>query len=113
SARNYFILANVLNEDRLNDAIIYFGKATSLNNDFACAYNNKALRHLSLNDYENAADSFIRCIKINPNHWCFYQLWFCLDELGEYEKAKYYAELGNKNNPNDIDLLFALGLANA
>jgi len=52
NARNYFRLANSYDDKELKNAITYFEKATSLNDKFACAYNNMALRYKSLKDYQ-------------------------------------------------------------
>lgn len=113
NARNYFRLANSYDDKNLKNAIAYFEKATSLNGNFACAYNNLALRYKSLKDYKSAVSSYLKCIAIEKNHWCYYELWFCLDELKDYEKALQYIQEGHKQHPEDLRYYFALGVANA
>jgi hypothetical protein len=112
SARNYFILANSYDDKNLENAINYYKKTTSLNGKFACAFNNLALRYKSLKDYKSAVSSFLKCIAIEKNHWCYYELWFCLEELKDYENALQYIQEGHSQHPEDLNYYFALGVAN-
>jgi tetratricopeptide (TPR) repeat protein len=115
SARNYFVLArsqeNINDELGFKNSLIYYGKAINLKPDFACAYNNRALRKKKHNDLEGAIIDFKKCIDINKKHWAYYELWFCLDQLEKYEEGLKFIELGSKIHPEKIDYQFALAVA--
>ncbi|MBK7339563.1 MAG: tetratricopeptide repeat protein [Saprospiraceae bacterium] len=116
SARNYFDLANSYDykndESGLKNSSIYFGKAISLRPDFACAYNNRAIRLQSNKDLQGAVNDYMKCIEVDKKHWAYYQLWFCLDELKRYDEALKYIEIGAKVHSDDISYQFGLGVAN-
>lgn len=113
--RNYFVLGNALGTDsnETENAIICFGKAISLNPQFACAYNNRAHLYIEQNNYELAITDFKKCIEIEPNHWAYYQLWKCLDKTKNYDDALYFAQKGAEIHPDIISYQFSLGLAYA
>lgn len=117
SARNYFVLANCFDYTKeskdLEKSLIYFGKAVKLRPDFACAYNNRALRFEELKDYKNAIEDYKKCIDLEEDHWAYYQLWYCLDEEKRYLEALEYAKLGASYHSNNIRYQFCLGVANA
>lgn len=113
NARNYFVLASAYDDKNSRNVLTYLEKAISLNGKFACAYYNMALEYRSLNDYQSAVSSYLKCIAIEKNHWCYYGLWYCLDELNDYEKALQFIQEGHKQHPEELGYYFPLGVANA
>ena len=109
TARNYFILGNVFGDDQPEKAITFFEKAIAINSGFACAYNNKALKHKFLKDYKSAVYAYKKCIEIDPNHWCYYSLWYCLHQINSYQEALDYLIKGHEIHPDSMDYHYALG----
>ena len=130
SARNYFVLAGSLNEEHLDSlgyntgflnthlvkdferGIKCYQRAISLNNNFPCAYFNMGRRYEVIEYYVEAIESYLICIKLQPRHWCYYNLWFCFYQIKKYDLASHYIDMGMANNPNDYRFFFALGLQN-
>ena len=116
SARNYFVLANSFDkkdEKDLQKSILFFEKAIELQPDFACAFNNRAIRFLELKKINNAINDFKRCVEIDPNHWAYDPLLRYLDNQGRYYEALKYAKLATKYHPSNERYLFRLGIFNA
>lgn len=112
SARNYFVLAGSYEDSEISSAIIFYKKTLSLDPTFTCAYNNIGLRYKKLGQYDDAAKYFRKCIECDPEHWCYYNLWSCLDILDEHEDAIAIASKGLELFPTDSDYIFALGVSN-
>jgi len=106
-------LANAYGKVSGINTITYFDIAISLNPQFSCAYNNKALQHKSRKEWTLAVDAYLKCIEIEPNHWCYYDLWHCLDELKDYKRALQYAQIGFDIHTDNWSYHFALGVANS
>jgi tetratricopeptide (TPR) repeat protein len=117
SARNYFVLANSYDyksdESGLKKSIINYDKAISLRPDFACAYNNRAIRLKNNKDFQGAVNDFIKCIEIDKKHWAYYSLCLCLHQLERYDEALKYLEIGAKVHADNIAYQLGLGIANS
>lgn len=113
NARNYFVLAFSFDykKDKISlfDSIIYFDKAIELNNNFACAYNGKAIRYKELNNLPRAIEAYKECVRIEPDHWAYYHLSRCLSKTGQHREAIKYAKLGLDKHPNTNQYHFNLG----
>ena len=116
NARNYFKLAGIVktenNEINCREALFYYQQAISNNNEFACAYYWKAILHKSLQELDKAVECFERCIQLNENHWCYYELWQCLTKLEMHDKALVVATNGLEKHKSNIDYHSALALTN-
>ncbi len=130
SARNCFVLACITNENNKNSlgyniewvhsnsmknivkGIRRYERAISLNDNFPCAYFNMGLLYEAIEYYVEAIESFLICIKLEPTHWCYYNLWFCFYQIKKYDLASHYLNVGMTNNPSDYRYFFALGLQN-
>jgi tetratricopeptide (TPR) repeat protein len=116
SSRNYFVLANTYDykneNNELEKQLICFGKAIQLRPDFACAYNNRAIKFKEFKDYNNAIEDYKKCIAIENTHWAYYDLWYCLDVEKRYIEALKYAKLGAVIHSKKIKYQFCLGVAN-
>lgn len=116
SARNYFVLARAFDYKKdkslLADSITYFDRAIGLNPNFACAYNNRAYRYMEIGNLQKAIDDFKQCIKIEPNHWAYYEISKCLSDMKKYNESLDYAKIGIEKHPNDKNYYFRLGYDN-
>lgn len=118
NARNYFILANVVeyNKDPFShedspsiQAITCYNKSIERNPNFVCAYNNRAKCYKELNNLPKAIDDLKKCIELDPNHWAYYKLSIWLSNLKKYREAIKYAELGFERHPDNAEYHYRLG----
>lgn len=80
-----------------------------MNNNFACAYNGKAIRYKELNNLPKAIEAYKECVRIEPDHWAYYHLSRCLSKTDQNREAIKYAKLGLDKHPNTIHYHFDLG----
>jgi tetratricopeptide (TPR) repeat protein len=95
NARNYFILAKVMDYLNSNDfddigffshesSTDYLNKAIRLRPDFSCAYYERAFHYHFIGDGIN---DFLRCIETDPKHKPYYPLSMVLIAMNENKKA--------------------------
>lgn len=113
SARNYFVLAEAYesaeNWRLQRHSLVFYNNAISLNPNFPCAYNSKALVLKRFNEYDRAIDCFKKCIELQNNHWAYSELCSCLVQKGRNTEAIEYAFQGLQYFPNDIEYQLILG----
>lgn len=114
SARNYFILATNLADEKddkeLRKAINYCDKAIQLIPNFACAYKIRANSYLKLKDFNKASKNFEKCIEIGHEHRLYYSYWHSLFNENKYLEALKVAKIGAYYNFNAIDYQLSIGV---
>jgi tetratricopeptide (TPR) repeat protein len=93
----------------LTKAADEYRSAMRLNQDFESCYNlGRVLTELE--QYEEAAELYRRCIKLVPEELSAqYELGYCLCGLGKYEEALKQFQSLSDEHPDDWELHFALG----
>ncbi len=74
------------NQGRLDEALVFFNQATSLNPNYADAYFNQGAIYYNRQNYSKALTSFTKLLQLDPN-----------DQAARYELARVYEKLGRKD----------------
>ena len=78
----------LMEEQKFKEAIEYFDKAISENENYTPSWNNKGITYLSMGQFEKALICFENVIKITPNdNMAKYNKGFVLYSLERYEEA--------------------------
>ena len=112
TARNYFVLANLYDNEGLigsEKSITYFNESIRLKPDFPCAFNNRATRFQKIGNYSKAIDDYKKCLSLDANHWAYYSLLGCLENQKLYEEMPFYAKKGLEKNPDELRYHNVLG----
>lgn len=96
---------------RYQPALHWFDKAINLNETDAYAFCNRGIANMNLENYEAAIYDFDRAIKLEANCRMFLNLAYCYFEMGEVTLAKQYGILAMKNNPDNAEVYYLIGLS--
>jgi tetratricopeptide (TPR) repeat protein len=134
TARNYFINADTYDETIYkksfpsfhkkseNDKKLFFlDKAIQLRPDFACVYKHKASCYIHQNQgLYKVVDELKKCVEIDDTNNAYFNLCHYLISISNIRnkvsltiEALKYAKLGLLKRPNDIDLLYSIGVSYA
>jgi tetratricopeptide (TPR) repeat protein len=89
--------------DEYEEAVKAFENATTLNPNFALAWNNKGNAYMKLKKYNKAIDAFEEAFNINQNYYlALHNQGDALYSLGKYEEAIniYDQVISTENDPN-------------
>ncbi|MDY9925539.1 tetratricopeptide repeat protein [Methanosarcina sp.] len=95
-------------QDSLNEyeeAVKAFDNATTLNPDFALAWNNKGNAYLKLKKHNKAVEAFEKAFEINPNYYlALHNKGDALYFFGKYDEAiKIYEQVIKQGNDKSIN----------
>jgi tetratricopeptide (TPR) repeat protein len=96
---------------RYQPALHWFDKALNINETDAYTYCNRGIANMNLENYEAALYDFDRAIQLDANCRMFLNLAYCYFEMGEVELAKKYGILAMKDNPDNVEVYYLIGLA--
>lgn len=96
---------------RYQPALHWFDKALNLDETDAYTYCNRGIANMNLENYEAALYDFDRAIQLDANCRMFLNLAYCYFEMGEVELAKKYGILAMKDNPDNVEVYYLIGLS--